>query len=361
MRENAGSSGRAKTAIASLLRSLSAQGDASTAPRLEAAAVTDTGTGTREGSGSGAHPPCGCFQTAAPELELERLRRERDEAVRQEQAALRRERDAAVAEAERRGAELDATARELAALREAHAVAALKAKQAAAALTTDVASKAAALERALAANAELTAAGAQQKLRIEALETKQAVLLECFQAMEAELLQLCHKRSTSAARGWVPPLQLPAPSGPALSPRTGSNALALASEPRGSNVCAWDEDGHGSSPLLSAPHMAMAARCAELQWQLSQQRRQADAARSAAAAAEEHAAGLRLLLARQAGADGSTGLGSAASTAALEQRLEAACGQLEEARQAEAELRHLLTQASGSVDMGGEDEQPRRL
>ncbi|KAL4447558.1 hypothetical protein ABPG75_004777 [Micractinium tetrahymenae] len=333
--EPGGSTSRAKAQVASLLRILSAQGDDSAAQ----GAVADIATGA-SAAGMASAQPCCPLPSAAGELELERLRRERDAAVQQEQAALRRERDAAVAEGARRGAELKSTARELAALREAHAVATLKAEQAAGAAAAELAGKAAALERALAANAELAAAGAQQQLRIEALETKQAVLLECFQAVEAELLQLRCQRGSGAGGRLAPPLQLLAP--PPLAgtfPPAGSNALALTAWAGGNSKCALDEEGAGGGLLVSGSHLALAARCAELQCQLGQQRRQAEAARSAAAAAEEQAAGLRLLLARQAGgAGGGGGNGAAASTAALGQRLEAACEQLEEARRREQAL-----------------------
>ncbi|KAL4434676.1 hypothetical protein ABPG77_002799 [Micractinium sp. CCAP 211/92] len=89
----------------------------------------------------------------------------------------------------------------------------------------------------------------------------------------------------------------------------------------------------------------MAARCAELQCQLSQQQRQADAARKAAVAAEEQAAGLRLLLARQAGVGGSSGSGPVASTEAREQALTLA-------HQERAQLRqdlNLMLAARGAV------------
>lgn len=346
--ETASGSSRARTAIASLLRSLSEQREAVTAPGLVNEAVTDGAPVT--GSVSCAHPSGCALPSVAPELEVERLRRERDAAVQQEQAALRRERDAAVAEAQRRSSELQSAAAELAALREAHAVAALlQAKHAAASSSEDVARKAAALERALAANAELAAAGAQQKLRIEALETKQAVLLECFQAVEAELLQLRTHRASGAGHRQAPLLQLPAPLPADQRPAADSNKLAM--RPGANLMWARDENGHGSDPLPPGSLMAMAARCAELQYQLAQQQRQADAARKAAVAAEEQAAGLRLLLARQAGVCGSGGSGPVASTEAVGRRLEAACEQLEEAKRVEVELRQLLTQARGGQGM----------
>ncbi len=345
--ETASGSSRARTAIASLLRSLSEQREDITAPGLVNEAVTD---GARVTGSVSCAQPSGCaLPSVAQELEVERLRRERDVAVQQEQAVLRRERDAAVAEAQRRSSELESAAAELAALREAHAVAAAQAKHAAAASFKDVASKAEALERALATNAELTAAGAQQKLRIEALETKQAVLLECFQALEAELMQRRNHRASGAGHRQGPLPQLPAPLPANQCVADVSNKMAI--RPGRDLVWALDSNGHGSDLLPPGSLMAMAARCAELQCQLSQQQRQADAARKAAVAAEEQAAGLRLLLARQAGVGGSSGSGPVASTEAVGRRLEAACEQLQEARRVEVELRQLLAQARGGQGM----------
>lgn len=341
--EPAGCASRAKAAVASLLRSLAAQGDE--IDTQAATAITDVCTSAV--NASVAHMLSHSLSSSAPKLEIERLRQERDASVQQEHAALRRERDAAVAKAARRGVELESTARELATLRELHAVSALKAKHAAAASAAEAASKAEALERALAANAELAAAGAQQKLRIKALETKQTVLFECFQAMEAELLRLHHQQGGSAARCRALQQQLAVLPPAAQGPPIGSSELANVDRVCGNRMRALGEGGDVYSPLLSGSHLTLAAHCAELQCQLAQQRQQAEAASSAAAIATEQAEGLRLLLARQASAGAGSGPGAAASTA-VTQRLEAACEQLEKARRAEMQLRRLLTEVSGS-------------
>lgn len=382
----------AKAEVAKLLKSLDAAEDAESgeldwaapltaAPGRGAATTAAAATGGASASASAAAPSppllpwSSCPSCSALQLELERARRERESAR---------------AEASRRVAEAEVSARELAAMREAHAVAAVRAEQAAARGAAELAAKAEALERTQAANAQLEAAVQQRQLRIEALESKQAVLLECFRAMEGELAQK-QRRDTrqqqqrdsrwqrrqeagfgGAAQGMLA----------AEGARSDSLALAVDADVDGLTLAPWQGDtlcGNGSGGLLgasehagptatgypqeslgsveqlalSSTHLSLALRCAELQFQLGQQRRAAEAAQQAAAAAQEQAAGLRLLLARQAitagsgdgGASGGLAAGGGVAAAALGQRLEAACMQLEQAKVAEAQLHQQLTQA----------------
>ncbi|PRW60627.1 huntingtin-interacting 1-like [Chlorella sorokiniana] len=272
-------------------------------------------------------PGAPCY---SQQLELARLRRERDEAVKEQQAALRRERDGAVSEAAQLRSQLHELQQVHAALEQQHAQHTRQAEQAAAATAAERAAQAAQMERLQAAHAAVTADSQRKSLRIEALETQQAVLLESYRFLEAEL------RGSATA---LPPAQ--ARSLTRLPPHPRSPQLATAGDPPyitdlvPSRGAALASEGDAVERLaLSHSHLALAVRCAELQFALGQADRRVQAAEVAAMAAEEQAAGLRLLLAKA----------SSGSAAALQQRLDAACGQLEEAQELGAQLRRQLAQ-----------------
>lgn len=278
----------------------------------------------------------------AEQLELARLRRERDEAVKEQQAAMRRERDAAASEAAQLRNQLRELQQAHAALERQHAEQARQAEQAAAAAAAGRAAQAAALERLQAAHAASTADAQRKSLRIEALETQQAVLLESYRALEAE------RRGAAAP---LPPVPLLCSPGRQAQRAHGTHAqLATAARdpPCSTDLVplgrvGWDtslaEGEAGGDAVerlaLSHSHLALAVRCAELQFALGQAERRAQAAQAAAAEAEEQAAGLRLLLAKA----------SSGGAAAMQQRLDAACRQLEEAQALGAQLRRQLAQA----------------
>lgn len=253
------------------------------------------------------------------QLELMRLRRERDEAVAASAAELRRERDQAAG----LRARLEALQAEHAALREQHATAALRAEQAAAKRAAEAEASALEAERLRAAHAQLAAERQGQALRLEALETKLAVLLDAFRALEAER---------------------PRPSSAGACTTLADTAAVAAAAP---DPPLWLTGAPGSRELgpaeasaMPRSHLSLALRCAELQHSLVQARRQAAAAQAASAAGDEEVAGLRLLLARQQAAGGGGSAGS------LARRLEGLARQLEEARQLGLGLRQQLTQAS---------------
>lgn len=281
-------------------------------------------------------PPASAGQPGAPcyaqQLELARLRQERDAAVQEQQAAVRRERDAAMSEAAQLRSQLRELQQAHAALERRLAEDMRRAEAAEAAAAAERAAQAAALERLQAAHAALTADGQLKSMRIEALETQRAVLLESYQALEAE-----HRRSAAL----VPS---PWPSSPAHvpAPRRQRQLATAAADP----PCSTDLVPSGGAALasgvdaverlaLSHSHLALAVRCAELQFGLGQAERRAQAAEAAAAAAEQQAAGLRLMLAKASGG----------GAAALQQRLDAACRQLEGARVLGEQLLRQLAQA----------------
>lgn len=293
----------------------------------------------------------GCWSVAsagdsfAHQHELARLRRERDEAAAAIAAELRRARDTAVSEAAGLRERLDALQGEHAALRGQHAV--LQTEQAAATDAAERDGTVKELERLRAAFAGQAAENQGQALRVEALECQLAVLMEAFRMLEAERLQ-----------GGRQPGQVLLPAAVA-NPCGGIGSSTLHRVPLlmgGSYAAlpmvdppAWVDTASASGGAeldpaerlaVSHSHMGLALRCAELLFSLGQAQRQAAAATAAAAAADEQAAGLRLLLARQQGA-GSAGM--------LQQRLDAACRQLEHARSLGQELQRQLTQASCSV------------
>ena len=268
--------------------------------------------------------PPGASPGFGEEYELRRLRRERDEDTARNQAQLRQERNDATAEAHQLRSALERLQGEHAALREAHATAQLRAEQQAAQGAAELADRAEALERLQAAQAQLAASDARKELRIGALETKQAVLLECFQALEAELQQ------TRASTGQC---GIPTQEGQALAAALQHGlrgARPLQAAGGGAAVAAAAEINSVGRVEVASSQVHLALHCAELTSQLEQQRR-------LAAAAEERAAGLRYLLDRQQAPGG--------GTAHLEQRLEAACRQLEEARGLGEKLQRQLNQA----------------
>lgn len=277
--------------------------------------------------------------TVGLQCELARLRRERDAAVAQEQALLRRARDAAVAEAEQARVQLERLAREHAQLQQAHAVAALQAEQQAAQHAAQLASSVRELERTQAAHAALAARNASKALSVEALETKVAVLIECFGAMEAEHQQAWMGRDRNAAAALDVParqhLLSATNDGPFLRSPDAAEGSPLQSTAQVAASAAGPSHAQCLAP--SDSRLSLALCCADLQSQLDLQQRKTTAARQAAAAAEEQAAGLRLLLARHQAAGGGTAL--------LEERLGAACRQLDEARRLGAELQRQLAQA----------------
>lgn len=286
------------------------------------------------------------FQPApsyAHQLELAHLRRERDEAVKEQHAALRRERDAAAAEAAELRGQLAALQQAHAALESWHGEHTWRAEQAAAAAAADSSAQAAALERLQAAHAAAVADSQRKALRIAALETQQAVLLESYRALESE--RHCGAAPWACSGGGSPlvisPARLPGPRRLQLAPAADppcSTERGLAPAWAAAAAPAAGAEGDAVERLaVSHSHLALAVRCAELQFALGQAERQAQAAEEAAAAAEEQAAGLRVLLARVVGG----GAGG------LQQRLEAAFHQLEEARALGAELQCQLVQASG--------------
>lgn len=278
---------------------------------------------------SAGQPGAPCY---AQQLELARLRQERDAAVREQQAALRRERDAAMSEAAQLRSQLRELQQAQSALEQRHAEHTRRAEAAGAAAAAEHAAQAAAMERLQAAHAALTVDGQLKSMRVEALETQRAVLLESYQALEVE-----HRRSAALVPSPWPssPAHLPAPR------RQQQLATAAADPPCStdlvpSGMAALASGGDAVERLaLSHSHLALAVRCAELQFGLGQAERRAQVAEAAAAAAEEQAAGLRLLLAKASGG----------GAAALQQRLDAACRQLEEARALGEKMRLQLAQA----------------
>ncbi|KAI3429372.1 hypothetical protein D9Q98_005467 [Chlorella vulgaris] len=272
----------------------------------------------------------------AGQCELARLRRERDAAVAQGQDELRRARDTAVEETHQVRAQLERLQQDHAALREAHAVNLAKAEQQAERSARDLATAAREIECLQTAQVSLAAGGRRSQLRIDALETEQAVLLDCYQALEAERQQASQHGPAAPEREHT--MQLSAEPG---SPIVGHGA-------------SWDrEDGDHELAIvpanisinkgtvaqrlaLSSSHLTLALRCAELQHKLQQQRRQAASSSQAAAAAQEQVAGLRLLVARQQTAGG--------CTAQLQERLSAVYQQLEEARLLGGQLQQQLAQ-----------------
>lgn len=319
-------------------------------PTPPTAAATDAPAPADQAAPPIWHPPS--FSHAH---ELAQLRQERDAAVAQEQAALRRERNAAVAEAAEARAQLDALRWEHAALREAHAVALLRAEQAAAASAAQLASQGAQLERLQAGRAELEADKRRMSALIDSQTVKLAVLLECYQALEADWLASRAGCAPAETAGGPPasarsPARLPGPpplgaaaaAGGAITLRAPA-ALAAPEDP-GDAAC-WSlgacSEPHPAERLaVSHSHLALALRCAELQLQLGRAQRQAQQAQQAAKGAEDEVAGLRLLLARQ-------GAGAGRAVPALQLRLEAACRQLQEAEGLGAELRRQLEAVSG--------------
>ena len=295
-----------------------------------------------DGAAAAAAAPPG--QTAAHQHELAQLRRERDEAVAQHGAALGRERDAAAVEASHLRAQLVQLQAEHVRLQRAHAEGAARAAAAAGRPAAEAAASGRALERLQAAHAQLEAEGQRKALRIEALEAQQRVLLESYQALEAE-------RAAAAGRGDAPS----SPAAAASGRRGGASiAAATSSLPAGDPPAAsalvplpgdrWLPGPAGQldaveSLVASHSHLALALRCAELQFALGQAERQAADSAVAAAAAEREAAGLSLLLARQ----------QAGGATQLQHRLDDACRKLEEAQAMGADLRLQLQQVCGCV------------
>ena len=298
--------------------------------------------GMRSGPGPTAAPPAASqvhppglqqFQQQQYELLVVRLQRERDEAVEQAQLGLRQAHAAATAAQASAEGELAALRREHAALHEAHAVAALAAQQAAASASAELASRGAQLERLAVAQAEEEARRQQAELRADALAAQQAVLLECYRALESE------RGTGSSCRRCGPT---------AAAAAHGQLALALPWE--GSDPPPVEQQLDAMGAAQSQSHLGLALTVAELQRQLQKQRGAVTAAAAAAAAAQEEAAGLWLLLARQQAWAGADGGGAAA---ALEQRLEVACRRVEEAQEVGARLRELLAQVSSASLSGG--------
>ena len=300
-------------------------GDAAAAaapPAVTAAAAVAPSAAPPLASAAG-QPGAPCY---AQQLELVRLRQERDEVIREQQAALRRERDTAVSEASQLRTQLWELQQAHAALERQHAEQALQAEQAAAA----AAAERTALERLQVAHAAVMADAQRKSLRIEALETQQALLLESYRALEAE-----HRASASLPSP-------PKPCSPARLAHARRPQLATAGDPPcstdlvASRGTALAFEGDAVEQLaLSHSHLGLAVRCAELQFALSQAEHRAQASEAAVAAAVEQAAGLRMLLARA----------SSGSTAALQQRLDDACRHLAEAQALGAQLRRQLVQA----------------
>ncbi|KAL4856821.1 hypothetical protein ACK3TF_002875 [Chlorella vulgaris] len=276
------------------------------------------------------------------QCELARLRRERDAAVAQEQNELRRARDTAVEETHQVRAQLERLQHDHAALREAHAVSLAKAEQQAERSARDLATAAREIECLQTAQVSLAAGGRRSQLRIDALETQQAVLLDCYQALEVERQQASQHGPAAPEREHT--MQLSADPGSYIdftSPIVGHGASwdgkdgdhELAMVPANISI---NKGTVAQRLALSSSHLALALRCAELQHQLQQQRRQAASSSQAAAAAQEQVAGLRLLAARQQTAGG--------CTAQLQERLSAVHRQLEEARVLGGQLQQQLAQ-----------------
>jgi hypothetical protein len=275
--------------------------------------------------------PSGAAPGFGEQYELRRVWRERDEATARDQAQLRQERNDATAEARQLRSALERLQREHAALREAHATAQLRAEQQAAQSAAELAGRAEALERLQAAQAQLAASDARKELRIGALETKQAILLECYKALEAEQQQAGAGAGSGSAAQEGQPLAAAQQRG-----LCGARPLQAAGAAAGTAAGQAGELDSLERLAASGSYWSLAVRCADLTFQMEQQRREAVAAQRAVAAAEEHAAGLRFLLDRQQVPGGGMAL--------LEQRLEAACRQLEEARGLGEKLQRQLNQ-----------------
>ena len=289
-------------------------------------------------------PACQPAPSFAHQLELAQLRRERDEAVKAQHAALRRERDAAAAEAAELRGRLDELQRAHAALERQHPEHVRRTEQASAAAAADGSAQAAALERLHAAHAALLADGHSKALRIAALETQQAVLLESYRALESERHGGAAPCVSSGGGGSTlrSPACLAGPRrlqlGPAADPPCSTERGLVPAWGGGAAPAGGSFEGDAVERLaISHSHLGLAVRCAELQFAAGRAEQRAEAAEAAAAAAEEQAAGLRVLLARAAGG----------AASGLQQRLETACRQLEEARALGAQLRSQLAQASG--------------
>jgi hypothetical protein len=286
------------------------------------------------------------------QAELASLRRKCDAAAEREQALLHRENERALATA-REATSVLATL-QLEHAQQTHAIALLKAEQQVNQSMSQLAGVTSELERLHATHAELAASDASKALRIEALECQQAVLLDCYQTLEAGAGRQQHEQQLEHS------VMHPAKHGAAweCQPRPAVNSQLLHSRDGGPLLCGLSKMGDDKDQLAVATikaakencelqqqhassHLGLALRCAELQHQLMQQRQHTCAARRAAAAAEEQVAGLRLLLARQ-----QSGVGGTTST--LEERLYAACRQLTDAQQLGGELRHQLMQVKES-------------
>ena len=267
------------------------------------------------------------------QLELARLRRERDEAAAASSAELRRER----AESAALRARLEALQAEHAALREQHAAAALRGERAAAARAAEAEAAAREAERLRAAHAQLAGERRGQALQVEALETKLAVLLDAYKALEAERACLPGPSSTGSSAG--------------ACLRTARASAVAVAEGAAPDPPLWLTAAPAECEAAHTPrsHLGLALRCAELQHRLTVAQRQAGAAQAAATAADEQVAGLRLLLASQQAASG----GGAGSAGALQLRVEGLAQQLQEARELGLVLRQQLTQASVGPQGGG--------
>lgn len=261
-----------------------------------------------------------------------------------------------------------AAAKELADLYRQHSQAALEhtraqaaAQQRAAQVEAELSAKSEALEQAQAARRELEAAVQALKLRNEMMETKLRVLTECYRQLESEQAPVLYPASVAAMPA-LPPALLPGRGADhlPLRPLWPNADLAPGCAPAGA-CCTHSRAGRAASapdpadldPHLTPPsagrgwstealtalpptHLGLALACAELHCRLDGQTREAEAAQLRANVAQEQAAALKLLLARQQGAAAAGDIGP------LLARLEAAEAQLGQARAIGAELRQKL-------------------
>lgn len=248
-----------------------------------------------------------------PPLQARTAPRQRQAPDESELACLRHERNAAEAAAQSATTALSNLQRQHAAAALEHVCSAAAAERRAAAAETEAAAASAAAERAAVVQLEMQADVRDLRLKNEMLSAQLAVLMEAFQVLEAETW------GSNGRTAELLPFNVP-------SADPAPDAADVGAPP-----LRWDAP---LSPPLQPSLMNLALTAAELRCQLGRSEAKAQAAHAAATAAQEQAASLRLLLARQ----GTLAAGSSTLLA----RVEAAEGQLAEAQGMGAELKREL-------------------